>query len=239
MRAALRFALLGLVLLMVALISALAAMRIAIHGREVTVPKLTGLTTSQAERVAFDHGLLVQIENQFYSPTVPEGHIMSQSPDPGGVVRRGWRVQLAQSLGPRKLDIPDVIGQSSRAAEINLRRHGLDVATVATAHIADQPADQVIAQSPAGNSSDVASPKVGILLAVPDTANALVMPNFVGKPLADAVRAIQDAGLHVGKINTRPAVSPAPNQPTLVLRQSPTAGQKVTSDTLVDLDVGR
>lgn len=239
MRAFFRFALLSLVLLAVALISALAAMRIAIHGREVTVPKLVGLTAPQAERTAFDHGLLIQIENQFYSADVPEGRMMSQSPQPGTPVRRGWRVQLAQSLGPRHLEIPDVVGESERAAEINLRRRGLDVVTVAEAHISGQPQDQVIAQTPAANSADIASPKAGILLAVPDDPQALVMPSFAGKPLADVVRAIQDAGMKVGKVTTSTAgAAPAVNAPAIVVRQSPIAGQKVFPGAVVDLEVG-
>ena len=239
MRAFFRFALLCLVLLAVALISALTAMRIAIHGREVTVPKFTGLPAAQAERAAIEHGLVSEVANQYYSSDVPEGSIISQSPGAGAVVRRGWRVQLAQSLGPRHLDIPNVVGQSQRAAEINLRRRGLDVVTVAEAHLSGAPQDEVIAQTPAANSSDIASPKAGILLAVPDDPQALVMPSFAGKPLSDAVRAIQNAGLKVGKINTAAnGASPAASGPTVVLRQSPVAGQRVFPGATVDLEVG-
>ena len=42
---------LGLVLLLVFLSCALLAMRFAIQGREVYVPRLTGLTPAEAERV--------------------------------------------------------------------------------------------------------------------------------------------------------------------------------------------
>lgn len=238
MRAFFRFALLLLVLLAVALISALTAMRVAIHGREVTVPKLAGLTAAQADRAAFDHGLVPEVANQFYSDDVPEGRIISQSPEAGAIVRRGWRVQLAQSLGPRHLDVPDVVGQSERAAEINLRRRGLEMVTVAEAHISNQPQDQVIAQTPAASSADIASPKAGILLALPEDPQAFVMPSLAGRPLADAVRAIQNAGLKLGKVNTVTSATPATNSATIVLRQSPAAGQRVFPGTTVDLDAG-
>ena len=42
--------LLALVLMTVALISALMAMQLAIHGREVTIPKLVGMSPFEAER---------------------------------------------------------------------------------------------------------------------------------------------------------------------------------------------
>ena len=89
-----------LVLIIVALASTLISMRFAIHGREVAVPDFRGMTPAQAERVAFDHGLEFARSDHFYSATIPAGRIVSQQPEPGTSVRRGWRVQAAESLGP-------------------------------------------------------------------------------------------------------------------------------------------
>ncbi len=120
MRNVFRWILLGLILLTVALISALTAMRVAIHGREVRIPTLVGLSPAEAERIATENGLLVLVESRFYSADVPAGRIMSQVPAPGTKVRRGWRVRLAQSLGPQRIRIPNVVGQGVRIAEVNL-----------------------------------------------------------------------------------------------------------------------
>ena len=117
---------LALVLLMVALVSALTAMRFAIHGREVAVPWLVGMTPLEAGRTAAGLGLDVVVERQFFSREVAEGRIMSQAPPEGVRVRRGWVVRVAQSLGPQRVAIPDVTGQSERVAELNVRRRGLD-----------------------------------------------------------------------------------------------------------------
>jgi beta-lactam-binding protein with PASTA domain len=239
MRGFFRFVLLALVLLMVALISALTAMRVAIHGREVVVPKLVGLTPAQAERLALDNALLVEVENRFYSMDTPEGRVMSQVPLAGEKVRRGWRVRLAESLGPQHVTIPDVVGQSSRAAEINLRRRGLEPGTIAYARLPNQPQDQVIAQSPPPEAFGVASPKVNLLLAAPPEPPAFVMPNFVGRALSESVRAIQGAGLKLGNVRTT-AVDPASTSasgPSIVSKQSPTAGQKVMAGMSVELEV--
>lgn len=238
MRAFFRAVLLVLVLLAVALISALTAMRVAIHGREVEVPKLVGMTTAQAERLANERGLRVEVENRFYSPDVPEGRIMSQLPPPGSKVRRGWRVRLAESLGQQHIVVPDVVGQSSRAAELNLRRRGLEVSTLAVAHLPDESPDQVLAQSPPPNASGAASNKVSLLVSAPEEAAAFVMPNLVGRPLADAQKAIEAAGLHVAVRGAAPAGEPA-LAANLVVKQSPAPGQKVTADTSVELEIAR
>ncbi len=236
MRGFLRAVLLVLVLLAVALMSALTAMRIAIHGREVEVPKLVGMSTAQAERLANERGLRVEVENRFYSTDLPEGRIMSQLPPPGSKVRRGWRVRLAESLGQQHIVVPDVIGQSTRAAELNLRRRGLEVATLAIAHVPDQPPDQVIAQTPPPNASGASSNKVSLLVSAPEEPPAFVMPNFVGRSWADAKRAVEAAGLRVG--NGRPAAAGDASQPAnVIVKQSPPPGHRVTAGSLVEFEI--
>src|SRR5580700_10375923 len=86
MKSALRLAM--LVLVIVAMVSALTAMRFAIHGQEVAVPPLVGLAPAEAARAAAGLGLQMSIEQQYDSPQIPEGRIMSQLPLPGTKVRR-------------------------------------------------------------------------------------------------------------------------------------------------------
>src|SRR4051794_26668705 len=122
MRKVFRYLVMAMILLTVGVMSALTAMRIAIHGRETTIPNFAKLSPSEAERVAMVNGLQVAMEGQFYSADVPDGRILSQMPPPGTRVRRGWKVRLAQSLGPQRVVIPDLVGQSTRAAELNVRQ---------------------------------------------------------------------------------------------------------------------
>ncbi|HST12452.1 MAG TPA: PASTA domain-containing protein, partial [Terriglobales bacterium] len=91
MKAFLRLAFVALVLLVVAMASALLAMRFAIHGGEVVVPKVTGIAPVDAERAVAGLGLTLQVERQYYSVDIPEGKIISQIPAAGMKVRRGWQ----------------------------------------------------------------------------------------------------------------------------------------------------
>jgi beta-lactam-binding protein with PASTA domain len=158
MKAFLRFALIALVLLFVAMASALLAMRFAIHGGEVAVPRVTGLAPADAERAIAGLGLTLQVERQYYSVDIPEGKIISQIPSPGMKVRRGWQVRVAQSLGPQRVAIPDVLGESGRAADLNIRRRGLDVGSISYLQMPGMSADQVLGQSPPPNASGVSVP---------------------------------------------------------------------------------
>lgn len=235
----------AMILVTVAVMSALTAMRIAIHGRETTVPNFAKLSTSEAERLAMDNGLQVAIEGQFYSPDVPEGRVVSQMPPPGSRVRRGWRVRLAQSLGPQRVVIPDVTGQSPRAAELNVRQRGLELGTIAQVSLPDMPTQQIVAQSPPANAQGVQSPKVSVLMAADPQPTEYVMPNFVGRPLAEAVSKIEGAGFKVQRVYTEQEVNPLPTPKdtppatTIVIRQNPAPGYKVTVATPVEMEVNR
>ncbi len=233
-----RYMILAMVLVLVALISALTTMRIAIHVREVAVPNLVGMAPAEARRISEERGLRLEIERQYYSSDVAEGKILSQVPTSGTKVRRGWALHVAQSLGPQKVAIPNVIGQSERAAEINIRRRGLELAPAAEMQMPGTPADEVLSQSPPPNASGVAAPKISLLVSQPGPPQAFVMPNFVGQALGSVRIALQDAGLRVGAVTLSPRfpgreIAPA----SLVESQDPLPGGKVAAGTAVNLEV--
>jgi len=256
MKSFIRLVLLALVLVTVALVSALTAMRLAIHGREVSVPKLIGLTPTEAEKVASALGLQIVVERQYYSPNIAEGKIMSQLPQADTHVRRGWQVRVAQSLGPQRVEIPDVVGESEHAAEMNISRRGLDVGAIAQIEMLGMPANQVISQSPPAKASGVSAPKIGLLVTTSAPAQAFVMPNFAGQPLGSVTLALRDAGLRLGSITVTaaanqsagtpsagsPGIEPAQAVPSaspasIIVTQTPAAGQKVMAGSTVDFEV--
>jgi eukaryotic-like serine/threonine-protein kinase len=232
----LRYLVLTLVLLLVFMASALVAMRFAIQGREVRVPSLNGLTAADAERSANAAGLVLSVESRFYSPA-PPGRIVSQTPEAGARVRRGWKIVAAESLGPQRVAVPNVIGQSQRAAEINITRRGLEIGSIATMHLPGAQPGTVLAQSPAADNREVSSPKISLLVVAAANAQTYIMPNFTGKSLKEATSALQDAGLGVGRVRGMAGAS-SQRAPGRILRQYPPAGQKVAAGTMVNFDVG-
>lgn len=201
------------------------ALRIALHGREVAIPDLAGLTVAQASEAALHSGLDLNIENKFYSRTVPAGRILSQAPAAGSRVRRGWQVRVTESLGPQQVRIPDVVGEPVREASLDLRKASLDLGTLA--HL-DAPGDtdMVLSQTPPPDAG-VDQPRVNLLLSQQGAGatDAFVMPSFVGMSWPSANRAAIALGLRVAAIGemtpvvqaapaiTPPAAAPQPNAP--------------------------
>lgn len=236
----------ALAMLAIALCSAFISMRLAIHGREVSVPDLSKLSLADAGRVAASKGLRLRLEDRFYSPEVPAGHILAQSPAPGVKVRHEWAIRVTESMGPQQVSIPDVIGQSERTASITLRRIGLESGTLA--HLpSDAPEGTVLAQTPLPHSGGVERPVVSLLLAgskLAQPADAIVMPALNGLTMAAASARVASAGLQIvsgeyimsspdgpASATVLPGTSAAPPaaSPSLatVVAQTPAAGFRV------------
>jgi beta-lactam-binding protein with PASTA domain len=242
----------ALAMLVVALLSAFITMRLAIHGREVKVPNLTGLSLADASKQTRSLGLRLTLENRFYSPNTPPGRILAQSPAPGSTVRRQWAVRVTESLGAQQVAIPDLLGQSERTASINIRRLGLELGAIAHVASTGEPGI-VIAQTPLPNAAGVDRPRVSLLLSEAEDAEspqAFVMPSLAGLTLAGAAARAAATGLHIVSAEdlnlptATPASTPTSGNPSLtaiplpsstpqpaavgtVIAQSPPAGHRV------------
>jgi beta-lactam-binding protein with PASTA domain len=177
----------------------------------VAIPDLAGLTVAQASEAALHSGLDLNIEDKFYSRTVPAGRILSQAPAAGSRVRRGWQVRVTESLGPQQVTIPDVVGEPVREASLDLRKASLDLGTLA--HI-DAPGDtdMVLSQTPPPNAG-VDQPRVNLLLSQQGAgaSDAFGMPSFVGMSWSSANRAAIALGLRVAAVGEMaPVAIPAP-----------------------------
>ena len=246
MRRFFRWLVRALVLIVVFMASALTAMRFAIHGRQTSVPKVVGMSPHDAETALAGSGLVLDRTDRFYSAEIPEGRIVSQVPAPGEQVRRGWHVRVAESMGPQRVTIPDLTGDSERSAEINIRRRGLELGTMAVADIPDATPDQIVAQSPPANATNVSAPKVSMLVAATEDRKSYVMPELRGRTEDEAVNAIVGAGLKVGSITTQPPPGTDANSPEtlpagtrIVTKTVPGAGQRVWDGQAISLEVTR
>jgi len=242
-----------MILIALALGAAILTMHFAIHGAEVQVPSLKGMTVAEARSQTTGLGLNLEIDNRYYSSDVAPGHILTQSPPQGTVVRREWRVRVAESLGPQKVEVPDTVGVDERVAALKLRRVGLAVG--ATAHLPYAGAEEgtVLAQDPPAHAQGIAGPSINLLVAAPveDAPDGFVMPDLTGMPIVTAQAALQRVGLkgptptfvdvHIPDIGGANAITPTkpPVSPGSVVTQQPPAGARVDQNTPVKLTVAK
>lgn len=242
-----RMACVVMLLVAVAMISAITTMHFAIHGAEVKIPVFKGMTVAEARSQAAGMGLNLDLDNRYYSSDVAAGHILSQSPAPGSVVRREWHVRVSESLGPQKVEVPDTVGSDARVAALRLRRAGLQVGVTAKLPWSGTEDNLVLSQDPPAHSHGIAQPSVNILVAAPDSAvpDGYVMPDLAGVPVTSAIEQLTRIGLKVdpptyvdvnippvGSAGTTPA---PPTTPGSIITQQPLAGARVDQKSVIKL----
>jgi beta-lactam-binding protein with PASTA domain len=224
-------ALLVFILAAAAFLSAITAMRIAIHGREVNMPNLVGKNVTEANSLLHSRGLVLRVADRIYSE-LPINVVVRQSPPPGMLMKVSQQAHVVLSLGQRQLQIPLLEGNSLRASRIELLRAGLQVGEVSGITTIDEPADTVMLQTPRPGAG-AATPRVDVLVSSGPRENAFVMPHLVGLNEADAQHRLDVAGLR-RKVNY---VS-APQWPHgAVIDQTPLAGQRIPAGITIDLTV--
>jgi eukaryotic-like serine/threonine-protein kinase len=240
-----------LLLIAVGLLAAITTMHFAIHGAEVQVPALKGMTVAEARSQTAGLGLNLDVDNRYYSAGVAAGHILTQSPPSGTVVRREWRVRVSESLGPQKVDVPDTVGSAERVAALQLRRVGLEVGVIAQLPWQNAAEGTVLAQDPPAHAQGIERPSVNLLVAAPDNAtpDGYVMPDLVGVPIVTAQAELAKVGIEtdppvfadvpVPPVGSGAAPPRPPVAPGSVIAQEPQAGGRVDQSIKVKLTVAR
>lgn len=226
-----RMALMMFILSSVAFLSALTAMRFAVQGREVVMPDVVGQKASDAQAELFKHRLGLVVEDRVYNP-LPVDSIVRQSPAGGIRVKTGEYAHVILSLGPQRVNIPQLQDTSLRAAKIELLRNGLQLGEIASFYMPDGPSDMVIRQDPASGSANVASPHVDLLVSLGPRPTAYVMPALGGLTLGEAEAKLNAGGMHITKLTTEPSSTVAHG---IVVGQVPIPGSRVEPGAGVEL----
>ncbi len=236
-----RLALLAMLLAGIAGAAAIVTMQFAVHGAIVRVPDLQGLPVEAAAARAAALGLDLSVTQRFYSTALPVGRVLMQSPAAAASVRRGWNLAIAESLGPQRLTIPNLLGKSERDAILLVRQRGLELGAIAHLPDARVPAGTVLAQDPGPDAKGAARPSVSLLVAAPEPAEtpAWVMPDEQGRLYKEAAAPLERAGLHVASATGAPPGAQVAlsmqTAPGTVLVQTPPAGSRIDATTPITL----
>lgn len=214
-----------------AFLSAITAMRIAIHGRETTMPNLVGRNVAEANQALRSKGLILRVADRVYSE-LPINEVVRQTPPPGMLMKVSQQAHVVLSLGQKQLEIPSLEGGTLRVSRIELLREGLQVGEVSMITTAAEPMDDVLLQNPKPGKL-AATPKVDVLVSAGPKEASYVMPYLVGLNELEALRRL-DTGNLKRKVN----YLAAPQWPHgAVIDQGPLAGSQVKASNEVELTV--
>lgn len=113
------------------------------------LPTIVGRTKDQAAANLESVGLKMNVSTEEFSDTVPAGQVISYALD-HEPVRPGDTVHVAISRGPEMIEVPNVVGKTTREAVAALEDAGLDPAHNVPDALLDR--TRVTGQSPAAGS---------------------------------------------------------------------------------------
>jgi serine/threonine-protein kinase len=215
--------------------SALVTMRVVLSSRDVAVPALAGRVLADAGVLAAQRGLALRIEGRRHDPAVPADRVVTQEPPPGSTLKAHRAVRVWVSLGPRRVAVPPVEGETVRTGRIALEQAGVAVARVVEID-ASTPEGTVLVQRPPAGEADLSAGGASLLVSRGPGGTTYVMPDLIGREAGPVLLALQSAGLKVSDVRYRtyPGVEPG-----IILRQTPPAGYPVTPRAAVLLDVSK
>jgi eukaryotic-like serine/threonine-protein kinase len=226
-----RMGFLVFILASAAFLSAITAMRVAIHGREVPMPNVVGKNVAEASQMLRSKGLLLHVADRIYSDE-PINHVVRQTPSPGMQMKVSQQAHVVLSLGQRQLEIPPLDGSTLRVSRIELLRSGLQVGEVSAISLTDQPTDTVLEQNPKPGKG-AATPRVDVLVSAGARETSYVMPFFLGLNETEVQKRLDMASLK-RKVNYV-AVPQWPHG--TVIDQTPLGGTRIAATSEVELTV--
>ena len=202
---------------------------------EVEVPRLVGLTSSDAVSALREAGLKSRVRQ--VSSSEPRGTVVEQVPPEGTRVVEGSTVALEVAKPPKRppvvrVAVPDVVGSSAADARAELRAAGFTVSTVTVA--SDEPPGTVIEQAPRAGME--LRKGASVRLTVSAGPMNVDVPDVTGLDEASATLELERAGFRVRVIDESTA---DPAQDGIVVRQAPAGGSGAEDGATVTITVGR
>lgn len=201
-----------------------------------TVPSVLGMTRADAAAALGDQGLTLRSSREErYDDKVPAGRIARQNPDPRTLVKRGRPVTIVLSKGPRRVDVPDLLGKTLPAAQAALSGNGLGLGRLLGAFATNREAPgSVLQQDP--DPGDAVPPATGVdlLLAMPAPGERYVMPDLVYRDYEQVRPYFEQLGFKFGNVKFERYEGVAAG---VILRQFPLPGHPVSRDDSISLVV--
>lgn len=199
--------------------------------KEAVVPDLTNLTEEQAIAKLKEVGLTLEVADKVPNKDVPAGQIIKQEPKANQKNKVINPVRVTISEGPRKVVVPNLIGESYERVDLLLEKDGLKEGEL-TQEYSDYPQGLVIRQSIEAGTSVDEGQKIDYVISI--GPESFLMPNYVGKSIDEVTTDLIEKDLIKG--NIAPESSSVYPKNTII-SQSITPGTEVNRKSVVDFVV--
>lgn len=191
------------ILVVVMVVGAMVFLNVATkHNQELVVPDFSNMTVPEAEALAAQCGMRVEVTDSVFVKRMKKGAVRDQNPVPGAKVKEGRRILLIiNAMDSKKVTVPDLVGLSMRQAIAELQSRGLVLGNLI--YVEDMATNNVLRQLRGNREIDPGTSvdsETVIDLVVglnPDTAASTYVPDVVGKRYISAVDLVHKQSLNI------------------------------------------
>lgn len=217
----------GLLLALV-LVSALFLNLLTRHGKELVVPDFTNMKISEATYTASVDGMRIEVVDSVYIRRMGRGLVYSQNPKPGSKVKKGRRILLTiNSVTPKKVQMPNLVGYSMRQAKAELSSRGLALGKLM--YVGDIATNNVLRQL-VGNMEITpgrmieSGTAVNLVVGLNSSDSQTYIPDVKGLKYLRAVDVVHDNSLNIKRLVFDESVKNySDSLDAIVVRQGPEA----------------
>lgn len=204
---------------------------------EVQVPNVVGLLELEGQRLLRDANLPMKVEKTMFDNEVPAGHIISQDPVAGRMVKAEREILVRVSQGVEEVEMPDVRGLFTREAKLSLTQAGFVLGSEEEVYDSPENPNTVLEQWPEpGEIVAKGTPVDLVINKGKEAAVAFALPDFRGQDFDVVKRELAELGLGLG--NSWPEQSTV-YRAGLVVEQNPSPGTEVQAGWKIDFVYSR
>lgn len=165
-------------------------------GDEITVPNVSNMSESEAQKALEDAGFEKITSDFAYSDSVAEGDVIGTTPAANARATKDTEIVMKVSKGSEKKMVPNVVGQQDGDAQNAITAAGLTVGTVTYEYYDDVPKGQVVSQTVAGGKKVAPGTSVGLTISSgPKPPEKVSVPPVTGISIEEARALLDGVGL--------------------------------------------
>lgn len=209
------------------------------HGEEVEVPTVIGMYVEEAEILAHNEGLTVQVIDSTYNRKAPLGTIVEQNPPASSHAKAGRAVYvIVNAKAIRQVPVPDLRDVSYRQAEATLKALGLEVDEVE--YEPSEYRDLVLDLRYKGRSVQAGDriqegAKLTLVVGFGRGTDYVAVPDLTGKNLEELRSSLLSHRLILGSVDYDEEVTDANRSLFVAYGQSQPAGESILEGSRVDV----
>lgn len=203
----------------------------------VVVPKIEGKLLKEAQAIAEERGLTINVISTEEKEGIEPDTILKQNPKAEATIAKNGviEVTVATEVKITMVEVPDIVGIDGAEAQRTLEAKDL-YAKVERAYDDTIEVGKVISQSPLANTEVQEGDIITIVISKGPEMVVVNVPNLLGITQADASISLKNAKLTLGKVTEEFS---ATVEKGLVMKQSISTNNRVEQGTAIDIIISK